>query len=222
MTKRGFLFDLDGTLVDTVKDFAAVINGIRRTQQLPALPPHRLLPLVNAGAAAMTEASFDIDQTFTDFDSYKQRFLDAYGAELGKHAEIYPGLAPLLTQIDRAGLTWGIVTNKPRRFAERLVAKLHMQPAVLVCGDDITHSKPAPDALLLASEQLRIAPTQLGYCGDHQRDIAAGRKAGMYTIGATYGYLAPEEDISQWQADAYATSPDLLAQQVLSFLQAKT
>lgn len=218
MSKRGFLFDLDGTLVDTVKDFAEVINGLRHSQQLPPLIARQLLPLVNAGAAAMTEASFDISEQHPDFGRYKQQFLDSYEAELGKHAHVYMGLVPLLQQIDHNGFSWGIVTNKPRRFAEQLVNRLNLPAAVLICGDDTSRSKPAPDALLLASAKLGIDPTQLGYCGDHQRDIEAGKKAGMYTIGATYGYLGPEEDISLWQADAYASSPELLAQQILAFL----
>ncbi|MDP4790054.1 MAG: HAD-IA family hydrolase [Haliea sp.] len=102
------------------------------------------------------------------------------------------------------GIAWGVSTNKPRAFAAPLMERLAIQPTLgsLVCPDDVRERKPHPEALLLNCAELGCKPEQAIYVGDHQRDIEAGRRAGMYTVAALYGYIEPNDDPSQWGADA--------------------
>lgn len=76
--------------------------------------------------------------------------------------------------------------------------------AVLVCPEDVTHTKPDPEPMYLAAKQLNLDAKDIIYVGDHPRDIDAGRNAEMYTILAAYGYLPIEsrDDLNAWQADA--------------------
>jgi phosphoglycolate phosphatase len=76
----------------------------------------------------------------------------------------------------------------------------------VVTPDQVDQPKPHPEAVLLACKELSCDPTETLFIGDHLRDIEAGRAAGCFTIAATYGYLAPGETATDWQADALAAS----------------
>ncbi|UTA49516.1 HAD-IA family hydrolase [Simiduia sp. 21SJ11W-1] len=219
MTERGFLFDLDGTLVDTAVDFVAVINHFRTAHKLSRLTTAEISPLVNGGGAIMTEASFGISQDHPGFAELQNQFLNYYEKVIGLHCHLYSGMDNLLAILEANHTPWGIVTNKHRRFATVLLERLGLRPNCLVCGDDIANGKPAPDALLLAAKKIGTPASALGYCGDHERDIAAGIAAGMHTISVAYGYLAPHIDVTTWGAHEIADSPQELAEQIISFVQ---
>ena len=99
---------------------------------------------------------------------------------------------------------WGIATNKPRQYTEPLLERLDIQPppGSVVCPDDVTDRKPHPESLYLNCRELGCAPHQAIYVGDHQRDIDAGRNAGMYSVAAAYGYIVDGDDPATWGADA--------------------
>ena len=82
----------------------------------------------------------------------------------------------------------------------------------MVCPDDVNHRKPHPESLYLNCTQLGCTPARTLYVGDHQRDIEAGRRAGMRTVAALYGYIEAHDDPAQWGADySVASSRDLQA-----------
>jgi phosphoglycolate phosphatase len=119
--------------------------------------------------------------------------------------DLFVGMYPLLEELEANQIPWGIVTNKPRGLSESLLAELNLTErcAVLVCPEDVTHTKPDPEPMYLAAKQLNRCQRHY-LCGDHPRDIDAGRNAEMYTILAAYGYLPIEsrDDLNAWQADA--------------------
>ena len=78
------------------------------------------------------------------------------------------------------------------------------RPGSVVCPDDVSERKPHPESLLRNCHELGCSPDQAIYVGDHLRDIEAGRRAGMYTIAAAYGYIEPGDDPGSWGADAHA------------------
>ena len=78
------------------------------------------------------------------------------------------------------------------------------EPATVVCPDHVTHRKPHPESLYLNCREIGCSPAQAIYIGDHKRDIDAGKRAGMYTIAAAYGYIEPDDDPYSWGADAHA------------------
>ena len=105
-------------------------------------------------------------------------------------------------------IAWGLVTNKSLRFTEHIIAKLELEPACVVCGDSTPHLKPHPAPLLLAAEQLKLAPASCIYVGDDLRDIQAARAAGMRPIAVEWGYHHPDHGgPGTWQADAVIARP---------------
>jgi len=131
---------------------------------------------------------------------------------------LFPGMEELIAQLKKRGVAWGIVTNKARRFTERIVEELSLDPGCVVCGDSTPHLKPHPAPLLLAAEQLKLAPENCFYLGDDLRDIQAARAAGMRSIAVTWGYPSPDNDgPPSWNADALVHHP----LEVIAYLEAR-
>lgn len=205
------LFDLDGTLIDTAPDFVAVINQLCTQAGIIPPSPKAIHATVSSGARALTQLAFELTQQDAGFDTRLQALLDLYGQQIqSSHAQLYPGMQQLLTRLRNESIPWGVVTNKPLRFSQPLLQALGLAEAcsVLICPDHVTHSKPHPEPLLMACQQLDCEPLASIYVGDHPRDIEAGRAAGMTTIAANYGYLPPEPPVNQWQADFIAETTD--------------
>ena len=147
-----------------------------------------------------------IDEQAPEFESKRLRLLELYSEVLGSIARPYPGIEELLTELQRRGIGWGISTNKPRAYTEPLLARLDLQPqpGSVVCPDDVTDRKPHPESLYRNCRDLNCSPHEAIYVGDHLRDIEAGRRAGMFTIAAAYGYIEPGDNPHNWGADAQA------------------
>lgn len=203
---KAVLFDLDGTLIDTAPDFIRIINLLCADAGIEAPSNALIRAQVSEGARAMVKlVRPDLDLNSEDLLLLRQRFLQIYAENIAVDTCLFRDMDALLKQLEQHEIAWGIVTNKPRGLSELLLAALDLTArcAVLVCPDDVTHTKPHPEPMYLAAQQLGIAPEHIVYVGDHPRDIDAGRAAGMPTILAAYGYLPPEhrDDLSAWQAD---------------------
>lgn len=218
MTKKlqAVLFDLDGTLIDTAPDFIRIIKVMCGKHNHPCPSDEAIREQVSAGARAMVKLMFgdelaNVADTDPKLLAYRQEFLDTYEADICVDSRLFPGLDELLVTLEHQGILWGIVTNKPRYLAEILLEKLALSErcSVLVCPDDVTHTKPDPEPMLLAVARLnaqfdrQIKLENCIYVGDHIRDIQAGNAANMTTILAAYGYIPPEdqEDLGAWGAD---------------------
>lgn len=214
MQLRAVLFDMDGTLLDTAPDFIAVCQAMLAAHGRPAIDDQRIADVVSGGARAMVAATFDMDPEADGFETLRQEFLDRYQDHCAVYSRLYDGMPELLESIERANLIWGVVTNKPVRFAEPIMQQLGLaeRSAVLVCPDHVTNSKPDPEPLLLACSQLGIDPAQVLFIGDDLRDIESGRAAGTKTAAVRYGYIHPEDNPAHWGADVIVDHPrDLLA-----------
>jgi phosphoglycolate phosphatase len=111
-------------------------------------------------------------------------------------------------------MPWGIVTNKPGWLTRPLLEAIGLdrRAACAVSGDTVAERKPHPLPLLHAASLLGIEAERCLYVGDAERDIQAGRAAGMTTVVAAYGYLAAEDDPHSWQPDGFVEEPgDLLS-----------
>lgn len=199
---RAVLFDLDGTLLDTAPDFSRLINEMRTRRNLPPFPYEDLRSVVSSGAAGMIQTAFaditDAEQQLT----LKNEFLESYLASPFKDSTPFPGIVDLLSWLEQKQLPWGIVTNKPWRFAEPILQQLGwLKPQVPVyCPEHVTLSKPDPEGLLRAAADLEQQPANCLYAGDHLRDTDAGRNAGMRTIACLYGYV-DQSSSTDWPAD---------------------
>ncbi|WP_236173048.1 N-acetylmuramic acid 6-phosphate phosphatase MupP [Pseudomonas pseudonitroreducens] len=211
---RAVLFDMDGTLLDTAPDFIAVCQAMLVAHGRAPIDDQRIQDVVSGGARAMVAATFDMDPEAPGFEPLRQEFLDRYQEHCAVFTRPYDGMAELLESIERSRLIWGVVTNKPVRFAAPIMEQLGLaeRSAVLVCPDHVTKSKPDPEMLLLACSQLNIDPSEVLFIGDDLRDIESGRAAGTKTAAVRYGYIHPDDNPAHWGADVIVDHPrDLLA-----------
>ena len=206
---RAVLFDLDGTLIDSAPDLAGAANDMRVAQGLPALPLAHFRPMVGSGARGMVARAFDVSPLDARFARLRDEFLQRYEARMTDSTQVFPQMRPVLDELDRLGLAWGIVTNKARRFSEPLIHALGLSQRthVLVCGDTTPHSKPHPAPLLEAARSIGVDASACVYIGDDLRDVQAGRAAGMVTVAVAWGYLGLGDAIEAWGADHIIESP---------------
>lgn len=209
MALEAVLFDLDGTLIDTAPDFVVAVNQLRNNHQLESLPAASICEHVSNGSIALTQHAFNITPEHSDFATLRQALLDNYLNCIGQHSALYNGLGDLLKQLNNASIPWGIVTNKPIAYAQPLIEKLELADSceVLICPDHVAQVKPHPEGLFMAAKKINCDASAIAYIGDHDRDIEAGRAAGMKTIAAAYGYIGHEQNIEDWRADSIAKQP---------------
>lgn len=210
MRLRAVLFDMDGTLLDTAPDFIAVIQAMRADHQRPALDDHAIRSVVSGGAKAMVALAFpELEPDSEAFETLRQEFLGRYQDNCARYSRLFDGMPELLADIEKARLKWGVATNKPVRFAEPLMQALGLaqRSAVLVCPDHVKNSKPDPEMILLACQQLDIDPRAAIFIGDDKRDIEAGQAAGCRTVAVSYGYIHPEDNPHHWGADVVIDDP---------------
>lgn len=211
---EGVFFDLDGTLADTAPDLARAANRLLSDHGCSPMALADLRPYVSSGARGMLKAAFGITPEDPQFPALCEQFLAHYAAALCVDTRLFEGMPELLEALEAAAIPWGIITNKQSRFTDPLVTalSLHARACCVISGDTAARAKPAPDPLLLACERAGLSPGKCIYVGDDQRDIIAGKAAGMRTVAVAYGYLGVEHPIETWGADAVVHSPAELAQ----------
>ncbi len=211
---KAVLFDMDGTLLDTAPDFIAVCQAMLKAHGRAPIDDKRIQDVVSGGARAMVAATFDMDPEAPGFETLRQEFLDRYQEHCAVFTRPYDGMPELLASIEQSRLIWGVVTNKPVRFAAPIMQQLGLaeRSAVLVCPDHVKNSKPDPEMLLLACSQLKVDPSEVLFIGDDLRDIESGRAAGTKTAAVRYGYIHPDDNPAHWGADVIVNHPsELLA-----------
>ncbi len=203
------LFDLDGTLIDSAPDLGAAADKMRTDRGLPARPLADYRPMAGAGARGMLGVAFGMTPDHPEFDAYREEFFLNYEQRMTVQTLAFDGVAPLLDALVAQGLAWGVVTNKSMRFTGPLTQAMALfaSASAVVGGDSTPHAKPHPAPLLEAARLLGLPPGQCLYVGDDQRDIVAGRAAGMPTVAATYGYLGSRQSVAEWGADAEINTP---------------
>ena len=211
---RAVLFDLDGTLIDSAPDLGAAVDKMRTDRGLSSLPSSRYRPLAGAGARGMLGEAFGIAPEHPDFSVLREEFFANYEACMTQRTLVFDGVAELLQTLVQRDLAWGIVTNKSARFTDPLTRSIALfaSAGVIISGDTTPHAKPHPAPLLEAAARLGLPAAHCLYIGDDERDIVAGRAAGMATVAATYGYLSAGVDVAQWGAQAEIKSPLALLQ----------
>jgi len=206
---QAVLFDLDGTLIDSAPDLGAAADQMRVARGLASLPLERYRPMAGSGARGMLGVAFGITPDAPDFVTLREEFFLNYEARMLRNTQVFSGVAELVEALCERGLRWGVVTNKSVRFTDPLTRAIPLfdTAGVIVSGDTTPYSKPHPEPLFEAARRLGVAPEACVYVGDDERDILAGRAAGMKTIAATYGYMGEQAEVARWDADAAIASP---------------
>lgn len=205
---RAVLFDLDGTLVDTAHDLGYALNLQRERHGLPFLPHEVIRPYASHGSKGLLGVGFGLTPKDSQFAEMREEYLNFYDAVFTRSPIFFDGIVELLRNLEEHEILWGVVTNKPRRFTAPMMKAIGLETraAAIVCGDDAL-PKPAPDTLFLACQQSGVTPATCWYIGDAERDIQAGKAAGMKTAAAVYGYLDVKDNPEQWKADALINHP---------------
>lgn len=214
MTVQTVLFDLDGTLLDTAPDLAFALNRVRAEQGLDPLAFEDIRPVVSHGSVGLLRLGFGLKpEDEPRFGILRQRLLDIYQDHLAVQTRLFPGMESVLDTLEARGMCWGVVTNKPGWLTEPLLAQLGLaqRAACIVSGDSTAKRKPDPEPMLHACQLSGTDASTSVYVGDAQRDIEAGRRAGMKTLVALFGYIGADENPANWGADALLREPaDLL------------
>lgn len=195
-------FDLDGTLVDTAPDMAAILFGMQDDRQQPRLSYQTARNSVSNGAIGLLKLGFP-DANSAQLELLLAEYLDNYRSAICVNSVVFEPLRELLQTLTDNQRPWGIVTNKPSRMTDPLVAQLNLDrdAACVVSGDTLAERKPHPAPLLYAAQIAGVDPEKSIYVGDAARDIEAGRSAGMATVAVGYGYVSDDDDPANWGAD---------------------
>lgn len=204
------LFDLDGTLLDTAPEFAYTLNLMLASRNQAPISIETLRSSITDGTAGMIKTTFGYNSDHPEFATLRQELLNTYDEHLGCYTQPFEGVNDLLNHLTAENIRWGIVTNKPKRFSERLISRFPWSnsAACIISGDSAAHGKPYPDTLLLACQQLDCAPKDCWYIGDSKADVLASRAAGLQqAIIALYGYIPNKQTAQNWGADQTIDHP---------------
>lgn len=202
------MFDLDGTLMDSVPDLAAAVDQMLALRGKPAAGVERVRDWVGNGAAVLVRRALagslhhaNVDDA--EADAALADFLRCYAGDHSR-TSVYPGAAEFLSALRAHGIKLALVTNKPERFLPELLAEKGMSDSFdwLVGGDTLPTQKPDPGALLWVMQQAGVSAGQALFVGDSRNDIRAAKAAGVPVVAVSYGYNHGEP--------IAAENPDLL------------
>lgn len=218
MSRFGLLFDLDGTLADTAPDLVAVLNQLLYEDGRPPVPFALARNQVSHGAVGLIRLGYELLPDAAIDDRLRQRFLDQYAINGHSKSRVFIDLQTIHSVCSKVDARWGVVTNKPAALTEPLLEYLGLSASAgaIVSGDTLPQRKPNPAPLELAARYLGVDPANCIYLGDAERDIVAGRAAGMRTIATSYGYIRPGEDVAAWRADATVDHPRKIAAMIFA------
>ncbi|WP_425418047.1 phosphoglycolate phosphatase [Oricola indica] len=193
------LFDLDGTLIDSVPDIAAAVNDLLATEGKDALSVDEVRMMIGNGVRKLVERAFAARDILLEGDTLSamtDRMMGIYGNHLINETTLMPGAEMLVTAYARAGVKIGVVTNKPEGFARTIVEHFGLGGSVhaIVGGDTGPARKPAPDMLLHALELLGFGAHRALMVGDSPADIEAAKAAPMASIAVRGGYTTVPVD----------------------------
>ena len=211
---RAVLFDLDGTLIDSAPDLGDAADKMRTDRGLASLPESMYRPMAGAGARGMLKVAFDISPEHADYNVMREEFFVNYERAMTVRTYVFDGVQEVIEALHQRDMLWGVVTNKMARFTDPLTQAMPLfaTASAIVSGDTTPHAKPHPEPLFEAARRIGLAPELCLYVGDDERDIVAGREAGMCTVAASYGYLGEKTNIDSWGADFHIDSPFKLLQ----------
>lgn len=211
---QAILFDLDGTLVDSIPDLAAAVDKLRSVIGLPPAGVEQVRLWIGQGARSLVgKAIADYKGDDLPLDKAHQQFLGFYQEVASCHSALYPGVEQCLQQLVKNEIKLAVVTNKPDRFIPSLLANLNIASYFdcVVGADTAGVCKPDPAPLHYAMNELQALPENSLMVGDSITDIDAARNAGVQVVGVSYGYnhgLPIEQSNPDWVVDSLL---DLLA-----------
>lgn len=220
MTYTAALFDLDGTLLDTIPDLADATNAMLQALGLHTLPQDTIATFVGKGTGVLVERALNAQPQGTALPDQAlalDTFHACYHECNGNRARLYPGVMQGLDALSAAGLALGVVTNKPTAFSLPLLEQAGLAGyfAHIVCGDTCTQKKPHPMPFQHACDLLGVPPTHAVAVGDSMNDALSARAAGLTVLAVPYGYNEGN-DVQSLDVDDIVSGIDEAARWVLA------
>ena len=208
---KACIFDLDGTIADTVESIAYVGNQTLHHFHLPELPVENYNFYAGDGAdelvRRMLQAVPGGDKV--DYEEVRVLYRKWFGENPFYHVKPFEGILELLEGLKKEGLKIAVFSNKPHGAAVEVVEKIF--------GRDVFHKvqgqtekiprKPSPIGALAIAEEFQISPKECIYCGDTNTDMDTGKAAGMFTVGVTWGFR-PRTELEEHHADKIVDRPE--------------
>jgi phosphoglycolate phosphatase len=191
---RAAIVDLDGTMLDTVPDFEAALNGMRAELGLGPIAQAQIKPMVGKGSEQLIRdvlaLDFDAARVEQHFEAAMAAYQHHYLAINGNHSALFDGVTEGLAALRGLGLRLACVTNKPIAFTLPLLAQKGLAPhfELVYGGDSLPRKKPDPLPLLQVCKDFDLAPQQVVAIGDSSNDAEAARAAGCFVLTVPYGY----------------------------------
>ncbi|SDE95735.1 phosphoglycolate phosphatase [Rhodospira trueperi] len=219
----GVVFDLDGTLIDSVPDLALALNAMLDEEGLPHVRPEQVPAFVGQGARVLvTKAMAAVGRPIPEgaagaatLERLHDRFVALYEAEPVRGTRPYDGAVAVLDALRAQGVTLGVCTNKPQGPTLGVLEALGLSGhfSAVVGGGVIPERKPDPAPLLLTLERMGVAPDRAVMVGDTPYDVGAARAAGVPVILVDYGYspVPPAEAGADVLVSSFAEVPAALA-----------
>lgn len=190
-----YIFDFDGTLVNSLPSIAYFANNALNKYNLPSIPEERYKKLVGNGAVILTKRMLkEVDADPALFDKVYHEYYDTYDQNFSHLTEPYEGIADLLKELKKSGCKTAIVSNKPDVTTKKICDEL-FGDLIDICRGQIEGCpiKPDPTAVFEVIEQLGAEKDKCVYCGDTITDMETGKNAGLYTVGVLWGFRDVEE-----------------------------
>jgi phosphoglycolate phosphatase len=184
-----FIFDLDGTLLDTKEDLAAATNYVLSRFGLPAIPPERVRGYVGHGVRVLVQRALGESHRHLVHEG-QVLFLEYYREHLLDHTQPYPGIVQLLGRIKDGGGMISVLTNKPEEFGRHLITGLGLSDYFIgiVGGDTLTTRKPDPLGVYHLQQLSGVSLQRTLLIGDSETDVETAQAAGVAICGVTWGF----------------------------------
>ncbi len=206
---KACIFDLDGTLADTLDSLATVANGVLRDFGLRELPRENFKYYAGEGATMLVRRCLKDagDPELTLLEKMDQVYRERFNANPLYLVRAYEGMPETLRQLKEEGMFLGVCTNKPQEAALKVIRTLFGDVFDEIVGQqEGLPRKPAPDGALLLASRFGVQPQECMYIGDTATDMQTGLGAGMFTVGALWGFRTREE-LEENHAQELAESP---------------
>jgi phosphoglycolate phosphatase len=209
------IFDLDGTLIDSKRDLADSLNATRRWVGLTPLPDEIVSSYVGNGAPMLIRRSFP-EAGESDLSRYLNYFLAYYGEHMLDATVLYPGVRQALDRLHSADIPMAVLTNKPVRFSERLIAGLGLTSHFfrVYGGNSFEEKKPHPIGINLLLEESAADRARTFMVGDTAIDVHTARNAGVRACGVSWGFRP--ETFAEAPPDLIIDDLRVLADRVLN------
>jgi len=185
------IFDLDGTLVDSELDLAISVNAVLGQMGKEQLSTERIASYVGQGVTVLVNRVLGAGASEEEVERGVAMFLEFYRQHMLDHTLPYPGVREALDGL--RSMKMAVLTNKPVRFSRDMLAGLGLAPYFMRVygGNSFENKKPDPVGVFKLMSEAGVPPTQTLMIGDSISDVLAGRNAGVWTCGVSYGFGAP-------------------------------